>query len=986
MAKATKKRRGQNGDAIATSTDEECATGDIEMAADHQEEESSVDVDDVPKTGQDLLMLIASEDIPFEEECLRNPLNVKAWLRYLDFKHDSSISNKIFIYERALQQVPRSYKLWKAYLDLRVSTILNQPIKPLSSNLTTPKVPTDSPEWASVNSCFERCLVLCHKYPVIWILYCYVLMHKTDNVSFTRHAFDRALKALPITQHDRIWSSYLTFAAIIQGETAIRIWRRYLKLEPGDAEDYIEVLLDTVNPPRYAEAARVLASLVEDPKYKSKYGKSQYQFWVQLCDLVCEHADNMELATADNPLPKRLGSFASGTVQKLDVDKILRSGITRFTDQVGKLWNALARWWVLKGEFEKARDVYEEAISKVITVADFSMIYQAYAEFEESLVTADLEAADDLEAEMRLARLERLVKRRPFLVNDVLLRQNPHNVNEWNNRVKLWMDYDDDHKVVETYTTAFETINPKKATGKLSQLWMEFAQWYARHTTVDSEGHEAVAEDPEAARIIFNKATRVVYKKVEELVEVWMTWADWELESGHPEAALEVLGRATSPPPRTSASHQASIRYHDESLTPQQRLFKSLKLWEHFVDMEEALGTVESTRAVYDRMIELRIATPQTIINYAIFLEEHKFFEESYKIYERGVALFNYPIAFEIWNLYLDKFVKRYSGSKLERARDLFEQALANVPANQANTLYIAYAKLEEDYGLARHAMRIYNRATSAVADADKKSMFELYIAKATSYFGLTSTREIYEKAIEVLPDAQARDMGLRFAELEVTLGEVDRARAVLSYVSQFCDPRMDDVFWKRWHDFEVKHGNEDTFKEMLRIKRSVQAKYNTDVSFISAQLLQARKALNPEDSTAQEIAHGNLSVMEQLEEEAQQKIAEASKPGGQNLRVLGFVSAKKTSGLVPTLLDHGNNTSKQQVVNSEEIEIDEDEDMENEAGEEDDAPEEENMGGIEKAKVPESVFGGLLQKSNGTEAGDEDEAVGVSERLKRKR
>lgn len=38
-------------------------------------------------------------------------------------------------------------------------------------------------------------------------------------------------------------------------------------------------------------------------------------------------------------------------------------------------------------------------------------------------------------------------------------------------------------------------------------------------------------------------------------------------------------------------------------------------------------------------------------------------------------------------------------------------------------------------------------------------------------------------------------------------------------------------TFWKEWHDFEVRHGNEDTFREMLRIKRSVQAQFNTQVS-----------------------------------------------------------------------------------------------------------------------------------------------------------
>ena len=34
------------------------------------------------------------------------------------------------------------------------------------------------------------------------------------------------------------------------------------------------------------------------------------------------------------------------------------------------------------------------------------------------------------------------------------------------------------------------------------------------------------------------------------------------------------------------------------------------------------------------------------------------------------------------------------------------------------------------------------------------------------------------------------------------------------------------------WQTFEVSHGNEDTFREMLRIKRSVRDKYSTASSF----------------------------------------------------------------------------------------------------------------------------------------------------------
>lgn len=41
---------------------------------------------------------------------------------------------------------------------------------------------------------------------------------------------------------------------------------------------------------------------------------------------------------------------------------------------------------------------------------------------------------------------------------------------------------------------------------------------------------------------------------------------------------------------------------------------------------------LQSTKAVYDRILDLRIATPQIVINYAMFLEEHKYFEESFKV------------------------------------------------------------------------------------------------------------------------------------------------------------------------------------------------------------------------------------------------------------------------------------------------------------------------------------------------------------------
>lgn len=47
-------------------------------------------------------------------------------------------------------------------------------------------------------------------------------------------------------------------------------------------------------------------------------------------------------------------------------------------------------------------------------------------------------------------------------------------------------------------------------------------------------------------------------------------------------------------------------------------------------------------------------------------------------------------------------------------------------------------------------------------------------------------------------------------------------------YGAQLANPRRDPDYWMAWHDFEVSHGNEETFREMLRVKRAIQAAFST--------------------------------------------------------------------------------------------------------------------------------------------------------------
>mgnify|MGYP006301222127 CR=1 FL=1 len=60
--------------------------------------------------------------------------------------------------------------------------------------------------------------------------------------------------------------------------------------------------------------------------------------------------------------------------------------------QVGRLWTSLADFYIRHGMFERARDIYEEGMNAVITVHDFSLIFDALTQFEESLLSAKMEA------------------------------------------------------------------------------------------------------------------------------------------------------------------------------------------------------------------------------------------------------------------------------------------------------------------------------------------------------------------------------------------------------------------------------------------------------------------------------------------------------------------------------------------------------------------------------------------------------------------
>lgn len=807
-------------------------------------------------------------------------------------------------------------------------------------------------EYELLNDVFDRALAYMHKMPRIWLDYLNFLMLQR-KVTKTRQTFDRALRSLPITQHDRIWPLYVKFArGCGVPETAIRIFRRYLKIEPGQVEEYIDYLVDAG---QAGEAARLLAQVLNDDSFVSKQGKSRHDLWMLLCDIASKNPDK---------------------VTQMPVESIIRSGLKKFTNESGRLWTALADYFIRLGNFEKARDVYHEGIQTVSSVRDFSQIWDAYTEFEYGLIAATMEEMTKAEEEgqpnrisvrerdafdLRMARYEDLIERQQILISDVLLRQNPNNVKEWQKRLTLFEELGDLKALVEEFTTALKTVEPQKAIGKPHSLWVRFARFWESKN------------QPESARKVFEKAVNEKLKRPDHLAALWCEYIEFELRQGRADKARTLAQRATAVPANWKflVKEFKAGGAQREQLSVQQLLFKQARVWAIYADLEESLGTFETTKAVYEKIFELRIATPSIVLHYASYLEDHYHFEEAFKVYEKGVDIFKFPFSLDIWLIYLTNFVKRYGGTKLERTRDLFEQACDAATKDYARLFYVMYAEFEEKHGLARHVMGILDRATRAVPEKEKPAMFNVYLSKATSSFGVTRTREIFDKAIQSLPERFARDFCLRYAALERRLGEIDRARAIYTFCSQFCDPSVDSDFWVTWREYEFSHGSKDTFREMLRIKRSVAAKFSAGVNIIAANemLAHAKKAQEMEARSAMRMLEDD--VQDDHTESVQDLSMAPAGDAGPAAPVFtrGAINFQKSSGTDAP-------EPQQPAKNDEEIDLDGGDDGEDEEEEEEGA----SMT-IEQKTVPAAVFGGYAAVAEGTE--DEKEA---KDRLKKRK
>mmetsp|Transcript_1297 Transcript_1297/g.1970 ORF Transcript_1297/g.1970 Transcript_1297/m.1970 type:complete len:1054 (+) Transcript_1297:27-3188(+) len=1016
-----------------------------------------------------------------EEERMKTPCNVMGWVGYLDLLEDTwrqvlefkqtknqekrveicqrwirvgdytSIAKEFYRFylwvgHRALHYLPGSYKLWKRLLQF-------QTVQLRRSNPDDAKS-SHHRQIHAIVACFEASLRRCHKMPRIWIEYIgfmqtYILPEK---VTMWRRLLNRALQALPVTQHDKIWNEVIlpyledeknekSSKWLLPSETIVSILRRYCQFNPMfrcklaemccinplniTSTETTELEIDSDDKSsrlweRPGEAALLYLDVLQDPLTPST---QKHDLWIKFSDLVCQYPRKCMDVGIDFELLVRGALLQSSSSFKnpITADEEEQSKTqtqseareppanntpenttaTSLGEMEGTLWAKLATYHTRLGNFEMARSIYEEAMEEHVTkVRDFSILFDAYTQLEEGLLEALMSNSDEGEEEKEgsaktnngtndnddwdilldrsssqsnatdslefaIARAEHLTARRPLLLNHVLLKQNPHNVGEWLHRAKLYDSPSDSDKnqgnanainmAIATLREAFTKVKASKAiNGSPSELVLDLAQLYERSPTSETEGQ--VTNLDRVRKFYEEICIEHVYEfsKMEDLASCWSAWVEFELRHEQWDSALSLARQAVASP-MSSQTKNTKQKYKKKRVKP---LSQSLKLWDLLLDLEESLGTVQTTKDSYNRAMELKVATTMHIYNFASFLQDKKYWEDSFTVLERGLDLFpQFPSAKLLWKFYLETFLKRYEGTKVERVRELFRRCLdpSTCPAEECAEFFLLQGEFEEQYGLVKRALQVYRTMCGQVPPNTKEqyTAYQLYATKTTQYLGKTATRDVYQEAIAAVnDDTLCAKFCLQFAKLEAyDLHELDRARKIMAYGAPMANPNTLPEFWKEWHELEVAHGNEETYREMLRIKRSAATAFST----INASIGHDHNASNQESMNPEEALEA-IAREEGVDlEEQQQKQSKAAPP------VLeGFVATTKKRSLE----DVEERVAKlRKAVADDEIDIDDEDEIDiddDEEEEEEGTPSLKKVQNVSTKQVPAAVFGGL--------------------------
>lgn len=388
------------------------------------------------------------------------------------------------------------------------------------------------------------------------------------------------------------------------------------------------------------------------------------------------------------------------------------------------IWLRYAKWEESQNEFERARSIYERTL-----LIDYKNVgvWLKYAEME--MKNKNVNLARNLwdKAVALLPRANALWYKYIFmeerLNNFIGVRRLYERWMEWEPDENAWYAYitfekkNGEINLVRNVFRRFISVHHKVKVWSffflkfIVQVWLKFARFEEKQGEIES------------SREIYEESLDVFSEEPEDLVNIYIAFADFEERMKEIERTRVIYKYALDRIPKSVArklfdkfirfEKQHGDRENIEHIILGKRRFQyeellqedgsNYDIWFDYIRLEEAGGSQEKIREIYERAISSENMPPimekhywkryiYIWINYALYEElEAKDYERAREIYRTIIKLIPHKqFSFnKLWIMYAHFEIRR---RKLETARKIFGNAIGVAPSDK---IFNAYIELE---------------------------------------------------------------------------------------------------------------------------------------------------------------------------------------------------------------------------------------------------------------------------------------------------
>jgi len=355
--------------------------------------------------------------------------------------------------------------------------------------------------------------------------------------------------------------------------------------------------------------------------------------------------------------------------------------------------------------------------------------------------------------------------------------------------------------------------------------WNSYIKFEMRHGEV------------ERARLIFAK-----YVSCHNIVSAWLKWAKFEEKQSEIERARQVYQQAIDALGDFANNEAlfiafAKLEEKDKEYERCRTIYKyaldhipkanAKELYKMWISFEKQHGDrqgiedviIGKRRFLYEEEIKINPLNYDIWFDYIRLEETNGEKEKVREVYERAIA--NLPPVQEkrYWRRYIYLWInyalyEELETKEMEMARGVYKQCLSRIPHKQFSfsKIWILFANFEIRQLQLQQARQIFGQALGIAKNA---KIFRAYIDLEQKLGNIDRCRLLYAEFLKFAPEnCQA---WCKFAELEKSLTETERTRAIYELAIEQPVLDMPEIVWKAYIDFEIAEEEYERTQKLYR-------------------------------------------------------------------------------------------------------------------------------------------------------------------------